>query len=173
MSERIIGSHARVVVSGNDLENRSRIVRDEITTSRVALPAFICNDIWRAESVPTTFEADDLGPELEFAPPPSGITIRLVTFPPDSEVNQEAYGASIDALHGAALNAGNEQAVGMHGMTTVDIDTVIQGELYCIFESGEEVLLRQGDSIVNRGTVHGWSNRTNAPTTVVATILAT
>lgn len=48
--------------------------------------------------------------------------------------------------------------------------TIVQGEIYAVFETGE-TLLRAGDSIVDRGNRHTWSNRTEHPVTMVAVML--
>jgi hypothetical protein len=171
-----IGAQARRVVSGVGADGKSVIVVDEMTKTRVALPAFTSNDVWRADRVPTTFDDDDLREELEFGPAESGIIVRLVTFPPDSEVDQVSYDETIDRFHGRELNVGQAdtdvEVLGMHAMDTVDIDTVLNGELWCVFDSGEQTLLRAGDTIINRGTTHAWSNRTHVPVTVVATVIS-
>ena len=171
LSPEHLDTKARRVVSGVSQDGRSTIVTDEITAVRVALPALTCNDVWRVAQVPTSFEDDALGEKFEFNPPPDGIVVRLVTFPPDSEIDENAYDASIGQLMGPEFTAGHEQATGMHAMATVDIDTIISGEIYCVFETGEETLLRTGDTIINRGTTHAWSNRSDKPVTVVATIV--
>jgi hypothetical protein len=171
MSAEHLGTQARRVVSGVNQDGKSTIITDEITTVRAALPAFTCNDVWRVSHVPTSFDDDALGEEFKFNPPAAGIIVRLVTFPPDSEVGESAYDDTIDQLMGPEFTAGHEQAVGMHAMATVDIDTIISGEIYCVFETGEETLLRAGDTVINRGTTHAWSNRTDKPVTLVATIV--
>ena len=174
MRAQHLDEKARRVVTGNDSDGRSRVTLDEVVTTRVELPAFTLNDLWQVDAVPTQLEADDtLTDVVDVAPPPQGVVVRLVTFAADSEVDGEQYGSSIDTLHGEKYNAGNHEAVGMHFTPTVDIDTVIDGEIVCIMESGEEVLLQKGDTIINRGTKHAWSNRTCRPATVVATILPT
>lgn len=171
MSTATMDTYARRVVSGLNAEGKSVIMVDEISPVRMALPAFVANDVWRAETLPTTFEADALGTTLELDPPPGGITVRLVTFVPDSWIDREGYDKTIEQFHGADYKAsGGGLAIGMHKMTTVDVDTVISGELWCVFDSGEETLLKQGDTIINRGTVHAWSNRTDQPATVVAVV---
>jgi quercetin dioxygenase-like cupin family protein len=37
---------------------------------------------------------------------------------------------------------------------------VVSGEIYALLEDGE-VKLSAGDTLVQRGTVHGWSNRSS------------
>ncbi|MCX4095557.1 hypothetical protein [Nocardia sp. alder85J] len=59
---------------------------------------------------------------------------------------------------------------GPYGTDTVDMVTIVQGEIYAVFETGE-TLLRAGDSIVDRGNRHTWSNRTEHPVTMVAVML--
>lgn len=171
MQSEIYGATARRVVSGINAEGKSVIMVDETTPVRTALPAFICNDVWRVESIPTTFDADALGTTLEFDPPAEGITVRLVTFAPDKCVDRDSYEETIERFHGADFKSVDpDAAVGMHTMNTVDIDTVISGEIWCVFDSGQETLLKQGDTIINRGTTHAWSNRTDRPATVVAVV---
>ena len=48
-------------------------------------------------------------------------------------------------------SASRRAVLGMHAMDTVDIDTVLNGEIRCIFDSGERTMLRAGDTIINRG----------------------
>jgi quercetin dioxygenase-like cupin family protein len=53
----------------------------------------------------------------------------------------------------------------MHKTDTVDYAIVISGEIYAVMEKGE-VLLHPGDSLIQRGTNHAWSNRTEQPCVV-------
>jgi hypothetical protein len=161
---------ARRVVAGVDADGRSTIVTDEETATRIALPGFTVNDVWRVDDLPVHVDEEDtLTGDVELDPPASGFVVRLATFPPDSAVDEEQYAASIDSLHGADANVADEEAMGMHFTDTVDVVTVVSGEIYAVLETGE-TLLRTGDTIINRGNKHAWSNRTNAPATVVATM---
>jgi hypothetical protein len=161
---------ARRVIAGVDADGRSTIVTDEDTATRIELPGFTVNDVWRVDSLPAHVDEEDtLTGEVELDPPASGFVVRLATFPPDSAVDKEQYAASIDSLHGADANVEDEEAMGMHFTDTVDVVTVVSGEIYAVLESGE-TLLRTGDTIINRGNKHAWSNRTDVPATVVATM---
>jgi len=51
---------------------------------------------------------------------------------------------------------------GMHKTRTVDYCIVFSGEIWAVLDEGE-VLLRAGDCLVQRGTHHAWSNRTDEP----------
>jgi len=50
----------------------------------------------------------------------------------------------------------------MHASKTVDYVFGLYGEMVCIFDDGE-VTVRQGDVMIQRGTRHAWSNRTDRP----------
>jgi quercetin dioxygenase-like cupin family protein len=50
-------------------------------------------------------------------------------------------------------------------MPTLDFCAVIEGEVTLIVDS-EDVNLRAGQIVVQRGTRHAWSNRTNQPAVI-------
>lgn len=49
----------------------------------------------------------------------------------------------------------------MHRTKTVDFGVIIEGELELILDSGESTLLRRGDIIIQRGTIHAWKNNSS------------
>jgi uncharacterized cupin superfamily protein len=51
---------------------------------------------------------------------------------------------------------------GMHRTRTLDYAIVLSGEIYAVLDEGE-VLLEAGDVLVQRGTNHAWSNRSERP----------
>ena len=48
----------------------------------------------------------------------------------------------------------------MHRTETVDYGIVLEGELYLVLDNSE-VLLKQGDVVIQRGTDHAWANRSD------------
>jgi len=64
--------------------------------------------------------------------------------------------------HGAAFDRGSPRHPGFHKTSSVDYAIVLSGEIYAMMDEGE-VLLRAGDVLVQRGTHHAWSNRTDEP----------
>jgi uncharacterized cupin superfamily protein len=48
----------------------------------------------------------------------------------------------------------------MHRTETVDYGIVLEGELVLILDEGETTV-RAGDIVIQRGTNHGWSNRSD------------
>ena len=54
---------------------------------------------------------------------------------------------------------------GMHRTRTIDYAIVLSGEIWAIMDEGERRML-PGDCLVQRGTSHAWSNRTDEPAQV-------
>jgi uncharacterized cupin superfamily protein len=63
---------------------------------------------------------------------------------------------------GHAMDPGAARHPGMHKTSTVDYALVLDGEIWALMDEGE-VLVRAGDSLVQRGTNHAWSNRSDRP----------
>jgi quercetin dioxygenase-like cupin family protein len=59
----------------------------------------------------------------------------------------------------------------MHVTDTVDYGIVLEGELWLLLERGE-TCLRAGDVVVQRGTLHGWHNRSDRVTRIAFVNLA-
>lgn len=53
----------------------------------------------------------------------------------------------------------------MQKTRTIDLCIVLEGEITLVLDT-EEVSLKAGDSIVQRGTNHAWSNRSSHPCVV-------
>jgi quercetin dioxygenase-like cupin family protein len=58
----------------------------------------------------------------------------------------------------------------VHRTDSIDYIVVMSGEIDMELESGEEIHLKAGDVMVQRGTVHNWINR-GTQTCVMAVIL--
>jgi uncharacterized cupin superfamily protein len=48
----------------------------------------------------------------------------------------------------------------MHRTETIDYGIVIEGEIVLILDEGETTV-RAGEIVIQRGTNHGWANRTD------------
>jgi len=58
----------------------------------------------------------------------------------------------------------------MHATATVDYIIVLKGEIYAIMDKGEK-LLRPGDILIQRGTNHSWSVRTDQRCVIAAILV--
>lgn len=48
----------------------------------------------------------------------------------------------------------------IHRTKTIDFGVILEGELHLILDSGESTVLKRGDILVQRGTIHAWKNST-------------
>src|SRR5262249_31217515 len=134
---------ARRIVTGHDSNGKSVIVSDAPTPTVRELPDDGARffDIWATSASPapvTPVEArEPTGGESLVAPPAGGSVVRIVELEPG--------GASP-----------------MHRTETVDYGILLEGELFMVLDSGDEVKLAPGDVVVQRGTDHAWQNRSDA-----------
>lgn len=162
----------RRVVTGFDASGRSIIAEDtNVTTTATRPDGSMVMDLWRADHLPALFSDQDGLTGQVLPPPPNGLVVRVCSFAPNGQVDAEAYDQALADVYGASDSQASQSSIaGMHRTDTVDVVTVISGELFAVLETTETRLL-PGDSIVQRGTSHAWHNRTDEPAVVVATMM--
>jgi len=171
----------RRVVTGHDENGKAIVISDgpaPFVHVNTVNPEWYSTDIWRTGETPARIVpvADEptLGPRRQM-PQKHGTVLRINHFPPESEdVRQMDPEASRRAF--AAL--GNEKAATfgkggrhplMHRTETIDYAIVLSGEITMVMDD-RDVDLKAGDVLVQCGTNHAWSNRSNAPC-IVAFVL--
>ena len=106
---------------------------------------------------------------LKLEPPKNGTVVRIVEFGPegewldkiDAEATRVAWGA-IGTGQGFHQPRRPAQA-SVHAPHAVGrLLRVLEGEITLVLDD-EEVLMRQGDFPVERGTNHAWANRSASP----------
>lgn len=171
MVERI-----RRVVTGHDEGGRSVFVADGDATAVMemeSMPGLALTDLWETAGAPAdnAGRGDAADRPVVLEPPPRGTVFRIVEFPPDSAWRDRADAReafeSIGAEHAADRTSDDPM---MHRTATVDYLVVLKGEIWAILDSGE-VCLRQGDVMVQRGTRHSWSVRTDEPCLLAAVLV--
>ena len=71
---------------------------------------------------------------------------------------------------GYVRDVANKRHPGFHKTATIDYAIVLSGEIYALMDEGE-LLLKTGDVLIQRGTNHAWSNRTNEPCSVAFVLI--
>ncbi len=160
---------ARRVITGHDSAGRSVIAQDAEVATWVRRPTgSLIMDVWGSSSLPVSAVADPVdADELVLLPEPHGIRVRMAVFPPDASIDAEAraaYEASLAQVYGDQGEQGHS-VPGMHRTETIDIVTVVDGELWMVLDDGE-TCLRAGDTLIQRGTRHAWQNRSDKPCTI-------
>jgi uncharacterized cupin superfamily protein len=73
-----------------------------------------------------------------------------------------AHFAEVGASNASSHTGTGSRHAFMHRTETIDYGIMLQGELTLILDEGETVV-RAGDIVVQRGTNHGWANRSGRP----------
>ena len=158
MSSDVMNHEARVVVTGLGPGGTSRVISDGMGAVRFPAPVATSTIAWETASVPVVLGHDPDPSQEWFMPKVGGLRIFIVAFAPDSAIDTAGRHEHLGST--GLEQAGDTRPLGFHTTPTVDILTIIKGELYCLLDEGE-TLLRQGDTLVQRATAHSWSNRTD------------
>lgn len=164
----------RRIVTGINAQARSVIISDAPSPHAMALagvPDFGVTDVWKtSESPASNASADDpCVLPISLAPPACGTVFRIVQFPPDKAYvgrwKADAAFASMGESGAQAVEAPSHRHEAMHVTRSVDYAFVLEGEIWAVMDQGE-VRMTVGDVLVQRGTSHAWSNRSDAPSMV-------
>jgi hypothetical protein len=157
----------RRVVTGQTEDGKSVFVSDE-EVDLVNPALFGGNEIWKiwqGDSAPR-FPTDGTPPPGDsFFPPDTGFRLSLWTMPavgatPPKIDDMDAAVAEAEEVFPGITSALTDNE-GMHQSDTLDWIYVVEGEVTLTLDSGEEKTLHQGDSLIQNGTNHAWSNRSD------------
>lgn len=164
----------RRIVTGHDAQGRAIILEDS-PPSRVARiggdkgPMFY--EVWNTQEAPARIDRDSGEPPeegIKLAPPKNGTRIRVLDIPPEDESFGEitpeeakAHFAEVDAGDASSHDSKTSRHPFMHKTESVDYGIVLEGELTLIMDIGETTV-RAGDIVIQRGTNHGWANRSDS-----------
>lgn len=136
-----------------------------------ARPGYACARLWVTDSAPAkiVFETLQLPHTLEL--PSQGSVCRVETFPPDDSWKGKV-GASEVQAHFRAMGSPGASSYSplaphpyMQKTRTLDFCVVLEGEIVLVLDT-QEVALKAGEIVVQRGTNHAWSNRSARPAVV-------
>jgi uncharacterized cupin superfamily protein len=133
-----------------------------------ARPGFASARLWVTDAAPArvVFESLHLPHTLE--PPPSGSVMRVLTIPPDASWKGKVSAREVEAFFHAmgspraSTYAAKAPHPYMQKTRTLDFCFVLEGEITLVLDT-QEVALKAGEAVVQRGTNHAWSNRSGAP----------
>ena len=163
----------RRIVTGHD-ENGRAIIQEDGPVPRFQRiggdtgPMF--HEVWNTRATPVPIDAASGEPDeagIQLAPPPNGTRIRVLDIPPDGDNLKDltpdqarAHFAEIGAGDASSHTGAGSKHAHMHRTETIDYGIVLEGEIVLIVDEGETTV-RAGDIVIQRGTNHGWANRTD------------
>ena len=138
----------RRVVTGHDANGRAIVKIDEIAKKVVSSrPGQAATVIWTTEGFPVDNSGQGDGSERTVSTSEhNGTVFRVVE-----------YGPGVSPRN--------------HRTDSIDYAVVISGEIDMELDDGVVVHLKQGDVLVQRGTIHNWVNRGTAPCVVAFTLI--
>ncbi|MGC0362501.1 mannose-6-phosphate isomerase-like protein (cupin superfamily) [Rhodococcus sp. 27YEA15] len=159
-------SDPRLVITGHDDQKRGLVVSDQ----RIAPNPNLTADGWQSAMLwgadgPGHFPDDGTGsvtsPPM---PAPGGVRLaELVVYP----TGQGPAGASDNSPDAITKSDPNSP---IHHTPSADLVVVLEGEVELQLDSGN-VVLKQGDYLVQNGTAHAWHNRTDSPARLGVVVL--
>ncbi|MEI8036530.1 MAG: cupin domain-containing protein [Betaproteobacteria bacterium] len=133
-----------------------------------ARPGFSSARIWVTDSTPAKIVAETLHIPHTLEPPANGSVLRTVTIPPDDAWKGKVGSNEVKAYFhemgspGASMYTAKAPHPYMQKTRSLDFVAVIKGEIVLVLDT-EEVCLKAGDFVIQRGTSHAWSNRSGEP----------
>lgn len=142
-----MGLKLRRVVTGHNEAGRAVVVNDSFMENIVRKrPGYESCVVWATESFPA--DNDD---------PADGATRNVPTSVPNGTVFRVVrYEPGV--------------APRVHRTDSLDYAIILSGEIDMELEKGDEIHLKAGDVVVQRGTIHNWIHRGNEPC-VIAFVL--
>ena len=170
----------RRVVTGHNAQGRSIFIMDgpaPVVFSRWA-GATAVTELWETGATPASNAGNDdptSAQQQRLPPPKNGSKFRVVEYPPDSQrvAAMRAAGsthATTAKSEGYSRDVANVRHPGFHKTDSIDYAIVLSGEIWALMDEGE-VLLKAGDVLIQRGTSHAWSNRTEQPCCVAFVLI--
>ena len=168
----------RRVVTGHDANGKSVVVSDGVATQyleRPNRPGVRLTNFWIERGSPAEFDGptETCTGDFILHPPALGSTFRCVEFlPEDPEILKTLNGKEAFSEMGASSNIveGGRHPF-MHRTDSLDYAIVLTGEIWMMLDEEEDdLLLKAGDVLIQRGNNHAWSNRGTEPC-VIAFVL--
>jgi naringenin degradation protein FdeH len=162
----------RRVVTGHDETGKAIVVSDgapPVIIRSDVQPGLGFYEIWNTPETPSLISGTCGEPTLahsKTSPPAGGTVIRIVDLPPEGPNGPELSKEQAEKLFAAVGLEENTEHVQpgrhplMHRTESIDYGIVLSGEIVLLLDDSETVL-RPGDVVVQRGTIHAWSNRTD------------
>ena len=166
----------RRVVAGND-ERGVAVALSDGPSPGVRLdparPGFAATRLWVTSETPAQVMGvrETLHLPHTFEPPNNGSVCRVIEFPPEVSYLKRITAADVKAYFAAMGSPGASTAKAgvphpyMQRTASLDFCYVLEGEITLVLDT-EEVHLKEGDTVVQRGTNHAWSNRSTRPCTI-------
>ena len=128
--------NVRRLITGHDKNGKAIVKIDEIATHvREGRPGALAVNVWTTNTSPANNSTEEDAGKVEVGTTmPNGTVFRMIEFKPGVTPR-------------------------MHRTDSIDYIVVMKGEIDMQLDDGVEVHIKEGDLMVQRGTIHNWINR--------------
>jgi quercetin dioxygenase-like cupin family protein len=164
----------RRVVTGHDASGKAVVLEDGLAPavrSNPKRPGHVSTDLWKTSESPVIVRREEPDPTAgpkQIHPPPRGTVFRISEIAPETEAIRNMDSSQAKEVFKAMGNESastfgqNQRHPFMHRTETIDYAVVLEGEIVMLLDD-EDVHLKAGDVVIQRGTNHAWSNRSDKP----------
>jgi mannose-6-phosphate isomerase-like protein (cupin superfamily) len=175
----MLAKPVRRIVTIDDADGRSKplSIGPVLDVGRdPARPGYASSHIWAAGIHAREADVRKVRTHPAIEPPSKGSICRVVTFPPDAVYAGKVGAAEVAAFFAAA---GSPHASTyspkaphpyMQKTQTLDFCLILEGSITLVLDT-QEVDLEAGDTVIQRGTNHAWSNRSSEPCVIAFTLI--
>jgi quercetin dioxygenase-like cupin family protein len=164
----------RRVITGHDAQGKAIVVSDApapAVRTNPLRPGHVSTDLWKTGATPVVLKADmedPTGGPKQIHPLPGGTVFRISELAPEPEAvrnldpqrAREVFKAMGNEA-AATFGRGGRHPM-MHRTETIDYAVVLEGRVTLVLDD-EDVELEAGDVVIQCGTNHAWSNRSDKP----------
>jgi mannose-6-phosphate isomerase-like protein (cupin superfamily) len=169
----------RRVVTGHKAEGRAVFVSDEqvVPVTLALLPGSEFHQLWGSDVTCRFPDAGARPDARRYFPPVGGFRVGLFTVPPDGgagsppDLDIEAALAEFEEKLPGLGEYLEQDEPGMHTTATVDFGVVLSGQATLELDDGATVVLNPGDTYIQNGTRHRWSNSGDAPAVLAIALI--
>lgn len=163
----------RRIVAGEDEKGKAVALSDGPSSDVYldpARPGYAATRIWVTETTPAKVRGitESLHLPQTIEPPSGGSVCRVVEFPPEKiwrdKINESDVSAFFSAMGSPNASTGKPGSLHpyMEKTESLDFCYIQEGEITLVLDK-EEVNLKAGDTVVQLGVNHAWSNRSDKP----------
>ncbi|APC91585.1 MULTISPECIES: cupin domain-containing protein [Francisella] len=165
----------RRIITSTNQQGKSYIMEDS-TVSNVQIPLanidsnLKFHNLWVTNEMPVKInlqreEDPTKDVYVSTSPQKNGSMFRIVDYPPEHKLIDTVRNFSKEELEKFEKQVGvkldyEANHPFMHSTKSIDFGIVLSGEIYLILDE-EEVFLKAGDVVIQRGTNHSWANRSD------------
>lgn len=164
----------RRVITGHDAQGKAIVVSDTpapAVRTNPLRPGHVSTDLWKTGATPVVLKADmedPTGGPKQIHPLPGGTVFRISELAPEPEAvrnldpqrAREVFKAMGNEA-AATFGRGGRHPM-MHRTETIDYAVVLEGRVTLVLDD-QDVELEAGDVVIQCGTNHAWSNRSDKP----------